>query len=147
MRSPRQMVPRDRLRPDRKAAVGAPAGPGGRCKRVRQAAVQGFAWIGAGGCRGLRTNALAGELGRFDLIFYTVPAIILDADCLEETREDCVIFDLASLPGGVVFDAARRLGRRAGAAAGLPGKAAPRTAAPAIRDSIYHILEERGERI
>ena len=42
------------------------------------------------------------------------------------------------------MEAAKALGRRVIPAPGLPGKAAPRTAAEAIRDSIYHILEERG---
>ena len=36
---------------------------------------------------------------------------------------------------------------RAIRAPGLPGKVAPRSAAAAIRDSVYHILEERGEPI
>ena len=129
-----------RLLAERLAALGAQVSVSAR--RYRD-----LAWIDAVGCRGLRTNALAGELDRFDLIFNTVPALILDAGRLEETREDCVILELASSPGGVDFDAARRLGRRALLASGLPGKSAPRTAAAAIRDSIYHILEERGEPI
>lgn len=106
-----------------------------------------LAWIDAWGYQSLRTGALRGELARFDLIFNTAPALILDAARLEEIRKDCLILDLASAPGGVDFDAARRLGRQAVAATGLPGKAAPRSAAAAIRASIYHILEERGEPI
>ena len=106
-----------------------------------------LAWIEATGCRGLRTAALAGELGEFDLIFNTVPSLVLDGSRLRETKADCVILELASAPGGVDFDAARALGRRAIRAPGLPGKVAPRSAAAAIRDSVYHILEERGEPI
>ena len=106
-----------------------------------------LAWIEATGCRGLRTNALAGALGDFDLIFNTVPALVLDASRLRETKEDCVILELASAPGGVDYDAARALGRRVVRAPGLPGRVAPRSAAAAIRDSVYHILEERGEPI
>lgn len=106
-----------------------------------------LAWIDAWGYQSLRTGALKGELARFDLIFNTAPALILDAARLEEVRKDCLILDLASAPGGVDFDAARRLGRQAVSATGLPGKAAPRSAAAAIRASIYHILEERGEPI
>ena len=106
-----------------------------------------LAWIDARGFRSVHTSALAGELDQFDLIFNTVPAPILDAGSLRETKESCVILDLASAPGGVDLDAARQLGRRATSAPGLPGKVAPRSAAAAIRDSIYHILEERGEPI
>ena len=95
-----------------------------------------LAWIRAENFQCLRTDALAGALGQFDLILNTVPALILDAGLLG-----------ASAPGGVDLAAAQRLGRRAIAAPGLPGRTAPRTAAAAIRDSIYHILEERGEPI
>lgn len=104
-----------------------------------------LAWIEAWGCRGVQTGALTGQLDRFDLIFNTAPALILDGTRLWETREDCVIIDLASAPGGVDLEAAKRLSRQAIPAPGLPGKVAPRTAAAAIRDSVYHILEERGE--
>ena len=106
-----------------------------------------LAWIRAENFQCLRTDALAGALGQFDLILNTVPALILDAGLLGETKETCVILGLASAPGGVDLAAAQRLGRRAIAAPGLPGRTAPRTAAAAIRDSIYHILEERGEPI
>lgn len=104
-----------------------------------------LAWIEAWGCRGVQTGALTGQLDRFDLIFNTAPALILDGTRLRETREDCVIIDLASAPGGVDLEATKRLSRQAIPAPGLPGKVAPRTAAAAIRDSVYHILEERGE--
>ena len=106
-----------------------------------------LAWSRAENYQCLRTDALAGALGQFDLILNTAPALILDAGLLGETKETCVILDLASAPGGVDLAAAQRLGRRAIAAPGLPGRTAPRTAAAAIRDSIYHILEERGEPI
>ena len=106
-----------------------------------------LAWSAACGYRSLHTNRLTGKLERFDLIFNTVPALIFDAARLQEMREDCVLVDLASAPGGVDFAAAGKLGRRAIAAPGLPGKVAPRSAAAAIRDGIYHILEERGEPI
>lgn len=104
-----------------------------------------LAWIEAWGCRSVQTGALTGQLDRFNLIFNTAPALILDGARLRETREDCVIIDLASAPGGVDAEAAKRLSRQVISAPGLPGKAAPCTAAAAIRDSVYHILEERGE--
>lgn len=105
------------------------------------------AWIAARGYEGLATTRLAGELGRFDLIFNTVPALVFDAERLEEMSRDCLLLDLASAPGGVDPAVAKQIGRRVLCAPGLPGKVAPRSAAKAIRDSIYHILEERGEPI
>lgn len=106
-----------------------------------------LAWIDAYGYQGLRTSQLTGKLGGFDVIFNTVPALILDADRLRELRKGCVVIDLASLPGGVDLDAAQGLDCRVIRAASLPGLVAPYSAAAAIRDSIYHILEERGEPI
>ena len=76
-----------------------------------------------------------------------MPALLFDAGLLCQLRKDCFLLDLASAPGGVDLDAARELHCRVGTAPGLPGRTAPRTAAAAIRDSIYHILEERGEPI
>ena len=104
-----------------------------------------LAWIEAWGCHSVQTGALTGQLERFDLIFNTAPALILGGARLRETRKNCVIIDLASAPGGVDLEAAKRLSRQVILAPGLPGKVAPRTAAAAIRDSVYHILEERGE--
>lgn len=103
------------------------------------------AWVEACGCSVFRFAG--GELGEFDLIFNTAPALVLDAGRLAELREDCVVLELASPPGGVDLEAAGVLGRRVIQAGGLPGKVAPAAAAAAIRDSIYHILEERGEPI
>ena len=106
-----------------------------------------LAWAAVWGYERLHTGHLSGRLGKFDLIFNTVPALIFDPGLLRQVREDCFLLDLASAPGGVDLDAARRLNRIVKSAPGLPGKTAPRTAAAAIRDSIYHILEERGEPI
>ena len=106
-----------------------------------------LAWITAQGCRTLRTEALTGRLGGFDLIFNTVPARILDRRHLEELKASCVVIDLASEPGGVDFAAAEELGVQAIWARALPGKAAPLSGAKVICSAIYHILEERGEPI
>ena len=104
-----------------------------------------LAWAAVWGYQSLYTGRLSGNLEKFDLIFNTVPALIFDAGLLRQIREDCFLLDLASAPGGVDLDAARQLNRRVRNAPGLPGRVAPRTAAAVIRDSIYHILEERGE--
>lgn len=105
-----------------------------------------LAWIRVWGCEALRTDGLDG-LDRFDFIFNTVPSLVLDCRLLAQVRRDCPLMELASPPGGIDREAAVRLGLRFIAAPGLPGKAAPLTAAEVIRDSIYHILKERGEPI
>ena len=90
---------------------------------------------------------LTGDLGQFDLVFNTVPALILHREALEEMKPSCVVIDLASEPGGIDFAAGENCGLKMVWARGLPGKVAPRTAAETIRDAVYHIWEERGEPI
>lgn len=101
-----------------------------------------FAWISAVGLNALDTRALAGHLAQFDVIFNTVPSRVLGLAELAEAQADCLVIDLASKPGGVDFAAAQQLGRRAIWALSLPGKVAPMSSAMAIRDTIYHILQE-----
>lgn len=105
------------------------------------------AWGKVWGCESQRVDTLADYVEQFDFVFNTIPSLVLDAATLAQVRPDCAILDLASRPGGVDGAAATALGRRVIAAPGLPGKVAPRTAAGIIQDSIYHILEERGEPI
>lgn len=104
-----------------------------------------FAWIEVAGHGQLETGHLAEQLGRFDIIFNTVPDLVLPADLLRELSRDCLCIDLASTPGGVDFDAAHDLGLNCIWALGLPGKVAPRTASAILRDTLYRIIRERGE--
>jgi len=84
-------------------------------------------------------------LGSFDVIFNTVPALLLGEEQLKRLKPACLVMELASVPGGIDAAAAREMGIRYLAAHGLPGKAAPMSAAAVLRDSIYAILRERGE--
>ena len=101
-----------------------------------------LAWAAAYGWEGLRTEALSCELGAFDLIVNTVPALLLDEKRLRWVNPEAFLLDLASAPGGIDGAAAERLGLRVMQAPGLPGRTAPVTAAAAIRDAVYHILWE-----
>lgn len=75
-----------------------------------------------------------------DIIFNTVPFLVLDRKLLERTNSAVYICDIASAPGGVDFTAAGELGRRAELAPGLPGKVAPRTAGKILARVIPEIL-------
>jgi dipicolinate synthase subunit B len=66
-----------------------------------------------------------------------VPAPLLDEKRLEHTRRTVLLTELASAPGGIDAEAARRLGRRYLPAPGLPGKYAPARAAEILRDAVY----------
>ena len=100
-----------------------------------------LAWIDAFGYRGLRTNRLAGRLGSFRIVFNTVPNMVLTEELLRELPRECVLLELASQSG---FDraAAEARGLKCIAAPGLPGRAAPETAARAIKLTLEKIWEE-----
>ncbi len=101
-----------------------------------------MAWIECLGLESADTRRLRGRLGGFDAVVNTVPAPVLDARALLEFKRDCLCLELASKPGGVDADAAGELGIRIIAAPGLPGKAAPESAAAAIKEAIYNIINE-----
>lgn len=103
-----------------------------------------LAWAQAAGFGTEHIGQLAGWLCGYDLVVNTVPAQVLGERELADLRSDCLIIDLASKPGGVDFEAARRLGRTVIWALSLPGKVAPVTAGGAIKMTIYHMLHERG---
>ena len=77
-----------------------------------------------------------------EIIFNTIPSPVLLEEQLQLLEPDCLIIDLASRPGGVDWDAARKLNCKAIWALSLPGKVAPLTAGSIIRDTVLHMLEE-----
>ena len=101
-----------------------------------------LAWIEANGLRAARTADLSDIVGEFDIIFNTVPHMVLDFKALSKTRRDVLIIDLASRPGGVDFEVARELERRTIWGLSLPGKVAPETAGGIIKSTLINILEE-----
>lgn len=77
-----------------------------------------------------------------DVIFNTIPALILTRHLLEKVSPKALIIDLASSPGGTDFAAAQELGIVAILAPGLPGRVAPRTAGLILARVIRRILLE-----
>ncbi|CBL16719.1 MULTISPECIES: dipicolinate synthase subunit DpsA [Ruminococcus] len=104
---------------------------------------QDLAWAEISGCRAVHISRLEETLPGYDLVFNTVPAVLLDEARLWKLRSDALIIDLASKPGGVDFDTASRLGRKTVWALSLPGKVAPITAGDMIACTIRNILKER----
>lgn len=103
-----------------------------------------LSWAQTMGFSTRHTGEPAGILTGYDLVINTAPAQILGCEELAGLKDDGLIIDLASKPGGVDMEAAARLGRRVIWALSLPGKVAPVTAGACIRDTIYHILREAG---
>ena len=77
-----------------------------------------------------------------DIIINTIPFQILDTERLDLVKQDVVIVDLASNPGGVDRKAAREKGLKVIWALSLPAKVAPLTSAEFIKETLYHVLKE-----
>jgi dipicolinate synthase subunit A len=71
---------------------------------------------------------LAQEVPEAEIVFNTVPALVLDRVALDALNREAVIVDIASAPGGTDFEYAALLGIKALLAPGLPGIVAPKTA-------------------
>ena len=102
------------------------------------------AWLDAFGYESLHTDRLGGRLGDFRVVFNTVPHMVLCDALLGELRPDCVLIELAS-QSGIDAEAAAARGLDYIKAGGLPGKAAPETAALAIKETLYRIWEDEKE--
>lgn len=62
-----------------------------------------FAWIEERGYIPVHTEGITEYMGDFDVIFNTVPKTVLERRQLEKVRNDALIIDLASKPGGAGF--------------------------------------------
>lgn len=103
-----------------------------------------LAWIKSYGYEGVHLNMLPEVIHCYDVIFNTVPSVIMDKEVLSRVKKDCLVIDLASKPGGVDFDMAKDLGIKTIWALSLPGKVAPNTAGEIIKDTIINIMSELG---
>ena len=104
-----------------------------------------LAWAEIFGCKTIHISELksSGVLSDSELIFNTVPHLILDESALSQCSKSCLMIDLASKPGGMDFEAAGRMGLRAIWALSLPGKTAPVSSGKIIGKAIENILIER----
>ena len=101
-------------------------------------------WISLTGAKSVKSSEINDVISECEIIFNTVPAMLLDEQRLLQLLPECMVIDLASAPGGVDFAAAKRLGISAEQALSLPGKLLPVSAGEIILDTIENILTERG---
>ena len=102
-----------------------------------------LAWIRSEGMEPLEFRLIDAEIGRFKVIFNTVPDMVLTKERLELADKNVLIIDLASEPCGTDFKAAEELGITAKKALGLPGKFAPKTAGEILKETVLNILSEK----
>ena len=84
------------------------------------------------------------KAGLADIIFNTVPAAVIDHEILSLLKDEAIVIDLASKPGGVDLLSASKQGKRVISALSLPGKVAPITAGKIIADCVISELREAG---
>lgn len=101
-----------------------------------------LAWIKAYGHKGININQIDKNLSEFDVIINTVPQMILTAEKLGYVKQECLLIDLASNPGGIDKKAIKDRNLKFVWALSLPGKVAPTTSAEFIKNTIYNILRE-----
>ena len=101
-----------------------------------------LAWIKAYGYTPVHLNNVKDIFPKFDLIINTIPKVILTEEKLSLIKKECLLIDIASSPGGVDREAAKRLGVKNIWALSLPGKVAPHTSAEFIKETLLNIMEE-----
>lgn len=100
-----------------------------------------IAWARSNNFETINISEIDSELD-FDIIFNTVPKKILVYENMKLIKNCKLIIDLASLPGGVDKDSAKKLGIEVINALGLPGKFFPECAGRIIVDTIFKIIQE-----
>lgn len=115
----------------------------GRCGKMLAAKLKGLdahvsvcsndlsehAYISSYGYEPLTYCQLENSICHFSFLFNTVPALILTEPLLALLPQDAVIIDIASTPGGLDYEACKKLEINAHLCQGLPGKTAPKSAA------------------
>lgn len=81
----------------------------GACVYCEARKNEDLAWIKAYGYSPVKLQELDQNLNQFDIIINTIPAIILKEKQLQRLNKECIMIDIASLPGGVDKEAAKKL--------------------------------------
>lgn len=103
-----------------------------------------FAWMKSYGYQPVEYSRLDHHLEQADVVFNTVPHVLLKRDHLKHMNKSCMVIELASKPYGVDFEIAKEEGIDVILASSLPGKVAPVTAARYIKETVYRIVSESG---
>lgn len=91
----------------------------------------------------LPLTQLKDSISNYDFIFNTIPSLVLSPDLLDLTNNHVVIVDIASSPGGVDFDYAKKINRYANLYLGIPGKIAPKSSALYLNSHLLNYLGKK----
>lgn len=101
-----------------------------------------LAWIREAGYFPVRYSEIKKYGTSIDVVINTVPVIILKEEELKSLKNDVLIIDLASNPGGIDKEKAKNLKLKVITALGIPGKEMPISAASYIKEIIDKIWKE-----
>lgn len=92
------------------------------------------------GLKMLEYAELSQAAAQAELVYNTVPSLVLTQAVLEKLPKEAVLIDLASAPGGTDFAAARKLGLTAVLAGNIPGRYFPQTAGMLLAEHLEQII-------
>ena len=101
-----------------------------------------LALIKALGLKEIKTADLDKVLMDYDVIFQTVPSLVLNENVLKSLNKDCIIVELSSASAGTNLEKAKELGINVVNAGGLPEKTAPFTAGMILFESVIRIITD-----
>lgn len=85
-------------------------------------------------------SQLSEQVKDADVVFNTIPAMIVTSSVMSRMSHNVLIIDLASKPGGVDYTYAEKRGIKAILAPSLPGIVAPKTAGRILANTITQIM-------
>lgn len=127
----------------------------GRCAKTLAAKLKGLtkethvcarsqeqlAMAAAFGFSVLTYEELEEKIADYDLIFNSVPQVVLGETLLQKVKQNSMILDIATSPGGVDYAAAKELSVKAGIYPGLPGKYAPKASGEALASYVLQMVK------
>lgn len=103
---------------------------------------EALTWAEADGVNAVNIKKMAEYISDKHVIFNTVPSMVIDRSVLDKTKNNVIIIDLASAPGGVDFEYAKKTNKKVIFALSLPGKVAPETAGNIIANTVISKVSE-----
>ncbi len=95
------------------------------------------------GMQPFHLDDLKQQVANVDILFNTIPHLLVTAEIIAQMPQSALIIDLASKPGGVDFRFAEKRGMKALLAPSLPGIVAPKTAGQLIANTLSRLIADQ----